>query len=196
MSVPYVKFLPLTLDTGPAISILLRALDRYDQNTYWAPEITSFGQTIPGSAEITVPVSWDSFLLLVDVRRGFSGLSAAELMRAANSLGVNGYLPQIFEKELLERFARPLLLLPLGIFAIGLGWQYRAQKRPRYIGVLMLGILPLVFNAAALLIKSLLNNLGVWAVISFGFTTAAIFFAIGIVIMLFISLIVLASKPG
>jgi hypothetical protein len=194
--VPYIKFLPLTLDSGPAISVLLRALDRYDRNAYWAPEITSFGRIVPGNSEITLPVSWDSFLLLVDVRHGLSGLSPAELRRAADTLGTCGYLPQVFETELLERFAQPLLLLPFGIFAIGLGWQYRALKRPRYMGIPMLIILPVIFNAAVIFVRSLLDNLGIWAVVSFGFTTAAVFFGIGIVIMLVLSLIVLASKHG
>jgi len=196
MTVPYVKFLPLTLETGPALTVLLRALDRYDQNIYWAPEITNFGQIAPGNSEITLPVSWESFILLVDVRRGLSSLSTADLRRAADSLGACGYLPQVFEKELLQRFVRPLLFLPFSIFAIGLGWQYRPLKRPRYLGIPMLFVLPVVFNVIVLFARSLLNNLGVWAVISFGFATAALFFAIGIVIMLIVSLIVLASKPG
>jgi len=194
MTVPYIKILPLNLNTGSQVTVFLRALDRYDENTYWGPEITTFGQIVPGNAELTIPVSWESFLLLSDVRRGLSGLSAAELLRASDYLGYCGYLPQLFQMELLERFARPLFFLPIGIFTIALGWQYRALKRPRYIGIPMLGILPLVFYAAVYFCRSLLNNLGVWAVVSFGFATAAIFFAIGIVVMFVLSLIVLASR--
>jgi hypothetical protein len=194
MHIPYIKILPYNLETGPALSIFLRALDRKDQSVYWAPEITSFGPIIPGNSEITVPISWDSFLLLANVRRGISGLSAVDLRRAAETLGSCGYLPQVFEAELLERFIRPLLLLPLGILVIAIGWQYRALKRPRYMGIPMLGILPVVFKGLIHFCRDVLDNLGIWAVVTFGFTIAAILFATAIVISLVLSLIILASR--
>jgi len=97
---------------------------------------------------------------------------------------------------LLERFIRPLFLLPLGIFAIAFGWRLRALKRPRYMAVPMLGILPVVFNGSVHFSRSFLNHLGIWAVTSFGFTSAAIFFGVGILVMLILSLIVLAAKPN
>ena len=196
MKVPYIKILPLTLDSGPSLAVLLRALDREDKTRYWEPEIRNIRQNSPGNTEIALPVSWDNFLLLSNIRWGLSGLSSTDLKTAAENLGDCGYLPQVFEAELLERFVKPLFLLPLGIFAIGLGWQYRALKRPRYIVIPMLGILPLIFNGAVNFSRSWLNNLGIWAVVSFGFTTAAILFAVGIVILLVLSLIMLASKHG
>jgi hypothetical protein len=119
-----------------------------------------------------------------------------DLRQAAANLGNCGYVPQVFEAELLERFVRPLFLLPLGIFTVAMGWQYRAKKRPRYMAVPMLAILPLVFNGAVYFSRSWLNNLGIWAVSYLGFTTAAIFFGAGIVIMLVSALILLASKHG
>ena len=199
MNAPYVKITPLTLDSGASVSILLRALDRTDKNTLWEPVITSFaqsstGQSAPSRAEIVLPPSWDTFLLLSNVRRGLGGLSSAELREAAINLTACGYLPQVFEAELLQRFIRPLFLLPLGIFAIALGWQYRTQKRSRYMAIPMLGILPLVFNGAVHFSRSWLNNLGIWAVSSLGFNTAAIFFGSGVVVLLILSLIYLAAN--
>jgi len=196
MTVPYIKIVPLSLNTGNQVTVLLRALDRYDQNTYWGPEITSFGHPLPGNTEITIPVSWNSFLLLSDVRRGIYALSTAELISAAGSLRHTGYLPQLFEIKLLERFARPLFLLPVAILAIALGWQYRAVKRLSFMVIPMFAILPLVFSAVIHFLRSLLNNLGVLAVLNFGFNTAAIFFTLGIVIMLVLSFMILASRQS
>ena len=194
MTVPYIKFLPVSLDSESAVTVFLRALDRYNQNVHWYPEITVFGQVVPGNSEITLPISWDSFLLLSNVRRGLSILSTSELRGAADNLGNCGHLPAIFETELLARFARPLFLLPFSIFIIGFGWQYRAMKRPRYMGLPMLVILPVVFSAAIHFSRSLLNNIAVMTIVTFGFATATIFFGIGIVILLVLSLIVLSSR--
>ena len=194
MEAPYAKIQPFTHDATPSLAILLRALDRTDDTRRWEPEIRNFGQSAQSGALIVLPVSWDNFLLLTNVRRGFYSLSMAELRTAAENLGSFGYLPQIFEGELLERFVRPLLLLPFGIFAIALGWQYRALKRPRFMGIVMLGVLPLVFNGLVLFSRSWFNNLGVMTVIRLGFNNAAIIFGAGIVLLLVLSIIALSTR--
>jgi hypothetical protein len=195
MEAPFAKIVPLNLDSGPSTAILLRALDRKDKNRRWEPVIKGAGKGLPDNAEVVLPVSWDNFNLISNVRRGLSAISSSDLKRTADNLGSCGYLPQVFEAELLERFIRPLFLLPLGILAIAFGWQFRALKRPRYMAVPMLGILPAVFNGTVHFSRSLLHNLGIWAVVSFGFNRAAIFFGSGILVLFILSLIVLAAKP-
>ena len=193
MEVPYTKILPLSLDSGPSLSILLRALDRTGKAEPSEPEITGFGQIIPDNSELVLPVSWDTFLLLSNLQRGLSALSPLDLRAAAVSLRDCGYLPEVFESELLQRFIKPLFLLPLGIFVIAIGWRYRAQKRARYIAIPMLGILPVVFNGAVYFGRSWLSDLGILAVISMGFTKTAIFFGAGIVVLFIVFLIILAA---
>ena len=194
MEAPYVKIKPFAHDGISSLAILLRALDRTDVTRRWEPEIRNFGQSTQSGVLIVLPVSWDNFFLLTNVRRGFYLLSMAELRTAAENLGRFGYLPQIFEWELLERFVRPLLLLPFGIFAIVMGWQYRALKRPRFMGIVMLGVLPLVFNGLVLFSRNWLNNLGVMTVIRLGFNNAAIIFGAGIVLLLVLSIIALSTR--
>jgi len=197
MEAPYAKIVPATIDSVPSTVIMLRALDRTDKNKRWEPEVKGSGRNAPsGSAEVVLPVSWDNFNLISNVRRGLAALSSSDLKRAADNLGLDGYLPQVFEAELLERFIRPLFLLPLGIFTIAIGWRLRALKRPRYMAIPMLGILPVVFNGSVHFSRSFLNHLGIWAVTSLGFTSAAIFFGVGILVLLILSLIVLAAKPN
>ena len=221
METPYVKIFPLVLasrggtstepqsgegspltprasaaGSGPGLVVLLRSLDRTDKNRRWEPVVRSPGQNAPSSIQITLPVSWENFLLLSNIHRGLSSLSPADLKRAAENLGSCGYQAQVFETELIRRFAEPLLLLPLGIFAIVIGWRYRALKRSRYMGILMLGILPLVFNGAVNLCRGWVYNLGILAVVSLGFTAAAVIFAAGITVLLVLFLIMLAAQHG
>lgn len=191
---PYAKILPLVLDSGPAVTVLMRALDRNDKTNFREPIARGLGQSAPSGAQIALEVSWDNFLLLSNVRRGLSGLSPAALRSAAENLGSYGYQREVFEAELLRRFTEPLLLLPYGIFAIVMGWRYRASKRSLYIAVPMLGILPLVFNGALQIFRGWINNLGIWAVVSLGFSTAAVFFGAGIAVLLVLSLIILAAQ--
>ena len=189
---PYVKILPITLESGPSLSVLLRSLDRADKTRQMDPEVT--GQPPLGGAEAVLPISWNDFILLSNVRRGVSVLSPAELMTAAQNLGSCGYPPQIFEAELIRRFAEPLFLLTLGVIAIAVGWRYRALKRPRYMGIPMLGVLPLVLNGIVHFCRGWITELGTWAVVSLGFTIAALCLGIGLVILFVLSLILLAAQ--
>ncbi|MCL2319078.1 MAG: hypothetical protein FWC45_03255 [Treponema sp.] len=197
MEAPYAKMFPLSRESGPAVVVLLRALDRQDKTKRWEPVVKgSTPNGAAGNAEIALQVSWENFLLLSELPRGLSGLSPAGLKRASGDLGNYGYQPKVFQAELLRRFAEPLLLLPLGIFAIVIGWRYRALKRPRYVGIPMLIMLPAVFNGAMLFCRELVSNLGVWAVVSLGFTVAAIVFAGGLIVLLVLSLILLSAQHG
>jgi len=198
---PYTKMLPLTSalldgipDSPSSVSVLMRALDRTDSSKHWEPESQGMGQSAPAGVQMPLSISWDNFLLLSKVRRGLSGLSIADLRLASLNLGTYGYQRQVFEAELLRRFAEPLFLLPLGFFAIIIGWRFRALKRARYMGILMLGILPVVLNGVVHFCRGWLNNLGIWTVVSLGFTTAAICLGAGIMVLLVLSLILLAAQ--
>ena len=193
---PFVKIMPLALDSGYGITVLLRALDREDKTAQWEPKILNMGQRAPGNVEIALKLDWENFLLLSNARRGLTGLSPAELKRAAENLENYGYLPQVFEAELIRRFSGPLILLPLGIFSLVIGWRYRALKSPRYMKVIMLGILPLVFNGIIHFCRGWLNDLGILAVVSLGFPAAIICFGIGMIVLLILSLIILAAQHG
>jgi len=201
LEAPYAKIVPLAFSSrmatsGPGVVVLLRALDRLDTNRRWEPVTWGMGQSAPETAQIALTVSWDDFILLSEIRRGISTLSPAELKRAAENLEAYGNKPAVFYVELLRRFTEPLLLLPLGVLAIILGWRYRALKRPRYMAYLMLCAMPLIFSAAINLSRSWINGLAILAVASVGFTVAAVFFAAGIMVLLVSFLIILAAQHG
>jgi hypothetical protein len=193
---PYAKLLPLYLGSGPRVAVLMRALDRNDKTKRWEPEVKGMGREAPESARITLGVTWDDFLLLSEIRRGPDFLSVGELRLAAKSLGNRGYLPEVFEAELIQRFAEPVFLLPISIFVIVIGWRFRSFKRPRYLGILMPGILPLVFAGFMHFYRSCLNNIGIWAVISLGFSSAVVLFSAGALVLLVLSLVILAAQHG
>ena len=174
----------------------MRALDRYDQNIRWEPVAHGFAEPPPDGALLALNVAWDDFVLLSIIRRGQDNLSAGELMRAS-ALGPQfGYIPQLFEAELIHRFADPLFYLPILIFTLVLGWHFRAVRKSRFTWIPMLFALPLVFNGIIQMGRAFLLNMSVWTVFSFGFTFAIFAFSLSLVLLLFLSLIVLASQHG
>jgi hypothetical protein len=199
---PYAKIIPMVLGGQQQIMVMMRALDRYDKNKRWEPTwgfpetASAPARPLTGDTQIILDMSYENFLLLSRVKRGVDNLSIGELFTAAKNLSPYGYIPQIFEAEAIYRLSEPLIFLPIAIFAIIIGWRYRAKKRPRYIAVPMLFVLPLVFNGLVHLYRYILNTLGIWAVLNVGFSNAMVIFAISIGVLFVISLIGLASQHG
>ncbi|MDR2619154.1 MAG: hypothetical protein LBC62_09825 [Treponema sp.] len=192
----YVKILPFSLDSGPRISVLMRALDRTDGTKRWEPLVQSLGENAPQGVQISFPLSWDDFLLLSDLRLGPENLSVSSLIAASRIAGNYGYLPQVLEAEIIRRFAEPAVFLPIEVLVLVIAWRYRALKRPRYLGIPMMVVLPVVFNGAVHFYRSCLNNLGIWTVITFGFTLGIAAFAAGVLVFFILSLILLAAQHG
>ena len=196
---PYVKFLPSIVYSRPSVLIYMRALDRNDISIRWEPIILNVSTEHSFNydrTEFVLPVSWDNFILLSNVNRGISHLSPIELNAAAMNLANYGYPPELFMTELLQRFIRPVFFLPLGILCISIGWRYRALKKPRYMAVPMLFILPVVIYGLEHIARSWVNNVGIWTVINLGFSASIAIFGIGIIVSLIMSLIILASQHG
>jgi hypothetical protein len=202
LEAPYAKVLPIRIDDRPQTLVLLRALDRRDQDRRWGPSWAADpalppvpGATVPGDTRLLLDIDYEDFLLLSRIRRGLDNLSLGELF-AARRLGASGFLPQVFEAELIYRLGVPLFFLPMAILAIILGWRFRAKKRPRYLFVLMLPVLPIVFNGLFHLCRVIINTAGIWAVISLGFSTALILFAAALIVLFIAFLILLAAQHG
>jgi hypothetical protein len=60
----------------------------------------------------------------------------------------------------------------------------------------MLGILPVVFAGFTRFYQGCLGNAGIWAVVSLGFSGAAVLFSSGALVLLILSLVVLAAQHG
>jgi hypothetical protein len=193
---PYAKIIPMLVRDKNRVVFLLRALDREDSSIRYEPVWSGSPPGDLGDVQIALDITYENFLLLSKARRRVDGLFMADLFAMGNSFGSYGYIPQVFQHEIIRRIIEPLMLLPLGIAAIIIGWRFRAKKRPKFLGIPMLVILPLVFNWIVHVIRSLTNTLGLWLLLSLGFTAAAIAFIIGILFLFIIALIVLASQYG
>ncbi|MDR2029226.1 MAG: hypothetical protein LBP93_06790 [Treponema sp.] len=193
---PYVKILPITLGGHSRVVVLMRALDRLDRERRWEPVWT--GPEVPGreNAQIVLDTSYENFLLLSKARRKVESFFIGDLLSMGQSFGDYGYIPQVFQAEIMSRIAEPVVLLPLMILALIIGWRFRARQRPRYLWFPMLAVLPLVFSGIIRYSRTLFNNLGIWLILSLGFSTALLVFFAGILLFFILSLILLAAQHG
>jgi hypothetical protein len=180
----YAKILPKTLGGRKRTLLLLRALDRENEEIRWEPVWAGPGR--PGSirydddgldlgdAQVMLDMPYEDFLLSTQVRRGVDNFFIGELFAAERTLGAYGYVSQVFAAEILSRFAEPVYFLALLILILIIGWRYRAVRRPRYLGIPMLFILPLVFAEMVRIYRAAMNILGVRLILSLSFVPALV----------------------
>ncbi|MDR2021514.1 MAG: hypothetical protein LBQ14_12195 [Treponema sp.] len=201
METPYGKFLPFTLEGTSKTLLLMRALDREDEQVRLEPvwtggELRSPGMEPLGNSQLLLDISYEDMLLHVKVLQGIDNLLIGDLFAAAKNLENYGYIPQVFQAEILSRIAEPALLLSAAVFSIAAGWSFRAKKRPRYIGTPMLGILPLVFTGLVYCYRSAAAVLAAYMVIVLNFSTVLLICTAAAVLIFTLSLITLAAQHG
>ncbi|MDR1319286.1 MAG: hypothetical protein LBJ90_06645 [Treponema sp.] len=202
LDAPYVKFLPITLDGRAQVKVLMRALDRNNEDQQWEGE-WQFEADLPaayrsglGDTQIILDLSYENFLLLSRIRQGLAGLQLGELFSASKLLGQAGYISQVFQAEILNRLGASLFFLPMTILAIIIGWRFRTKRRPRYLFIPMLPILPVVFTGVTCLYRTVLNTLGITLIIGIGFSAAFAIFIAAMAVSFILSLIFLAAQHG
>jgi hypothetical protein len=196
LQAPYVKFLPITLNDQPKVVVLMRTLDRNDRSKRWEPIWNAENKTVyaPETAQITLDVDYETFLMLSEMRQGIPSMYIDALFAASGIAGEMGYIPEVFEAEFLNRLGACLFFLPMAVFSIVIGWRLRAKTRSRYFLVLSLPVLPLVFNGVTYLYRNIFNNIGISLIYNLNYSTAfGIFIAI-LVVSFLLSLIILAAQ--
>jgi hypothetical protein len=194
VTAPYAKLLPTRLDAEAKLVLKMYALDREREREY-KPVWTGPDQSHAGDTQLIVDLSYGDFLLLSKVREGLDSLLIGDLFTAVKTIGSYGYIPQVFQAEIIYRLSEPALFLPIAILSIVIGWKYRARRRSWYL-VPMLVILPLICHGIVLLYRSILNTLGIWSVVYMGFPLSMGIFIFGPIVALILSLVFLAVQPS
>jgi len=196
LQAPYAKFLPITLDGQPQVLIMMRALDRHDRNKRWDPAWRAQGKTAyyPDTAQIVLNVSYETFLMLSEMRQRLPSLHINALFAAASIAGETGYIPEVFEAEILNRLGACLFFLPMAVIVLIVGWNLRAKSNPRYLFVLSIPVLPLIFHGLTYLYRAVLNTVGIFLIYNFSFSLALTVFVAILAVSFVLSLIALAAQ--
>jgi len=186
---PYVKLSPKALAGRERTVMVLRMLNREKPEVRWDPAWTGLLEEGPG--QLVLDLSYSQFLLLA--RAGDPGrLFPQELWTMAGGFGDCGYVPEVFQGEILKRGMEPLLLLPLLVAALILGWRLRAAGGPSFLGIPLLLVLPLFFTGLFHYCRQFFTLIGLRLLLSLGFT-AALAAAGGILAAVFLALLMVLA---
>ncbi|MDR2633009.1 MAG: hypothetical protein LBC51_05215 [Treponema sp.] len=195
LTAPYVKVVPRHEDSGPQLILMLHALDRVEMSRQYQAQWTGPDQSHAGDSKLILDLGYEDFLFLSKLRAGVDSLLIQDLFNAVQTIGSYGYIPQVFQAEIVYRLSEPALFLPIAIFSILIGWRYRCRRWSLSL-LPMLGLLPMICQGIVLFYRSILNTLGIWSVISLGFPLSLALFIFGPIAALVFSLIPLAVQPS
>ncbi|MDR2922675.1 MAG: hypothetical protein LBU85_04965 [Treponema sp.] len=195
---PNAKILPITIEGRNQVHILMRALDRSSSAERSEPEwkIRNENSRHPDEAQIILDMSYEVFLEVVKLRQELPSLRLNELFTAAQLADKAGYIPQVYETEIFNRFGSCLFFLPMAIITIAMGWYFRARRKPRYLFVPLLLVFPLVFNGIVFLYRKTLSVIGASLILAVGFSKAFTLLIVFLALSFFISLIILVKQRG
>jgi hypothetical protein len=193
---PYAKFLPVRVNERDSLVVLMRALDRQDKNTQWGPHWAGSQRSEIGDDQMILDIPFEDFLLITRSSRGTALLFMGELFRAAERLGNYGFIPQVFQAEILRRLSDSVLILSLTIFALLIGWRFRAKKHLRFIGFPMLVGLPLIANGVVYGYRHIFTALEIGMILSLGFPLAVFISMASGLILFMLALVFLAAQHG
>jgi hypothetical protein len=176
--------------------VLMQALDRYNETVRWEPAWDGPSPPGPEDAPIALEATYEDFLRLSQARRRVDSLLLGDLLAMSRDFGNYGYMPQVFQAEIIRRVFGPVTLLPFSILAIIIGWRFRAKTKPKFLGFPMLALIPLVFNGGTQLLRGVFNILGLGLLLHLGFSPAIGIVIGGSLVFFVLMLISLAAQHG
>ncbi|MDR1096350.1 MAG: hypothetical protein LBL31_08160 [Spirochaetaceae bacterium] len=192
ITAPYAKIVPVTIGGRARSVIYMRALDRQNKDLRWEPVWQDLSEETArdDSAELVVDMAYEDLIIACESGIADTNYRFASLRTAGERLANYGFVPEVFSVLEIRSISEPLMLLPLSILAVIIGWRYRVRaRRAPYALAPMLIVLPVVFNTLVHLCRHLANLLAIWAVLSVRLP-AAIAISVALAAGLFIAAVI------
>lgn len=191
ISAPYVKFLPLYIGERQFTAVYLQAFSRDYEQMHWGPIWQGSPPENTPENQLVLAISYEDFLLASVSGKNPDGLFLHDIWSLAGRLASYGYVPEVYQAQIVNSILQPLLFLPLMIFSLVIGWKLRGRKHYSLAVFPMVFALPLVLNGLISILRSAVNifcifmvlSLGFAAALAIGFVSAFALFVLGIVIL-------------
>jgi hypothetical protein len=198
MEAALIKIIPVQTGGDWHSMILTHAVDREDSQTQqkatW--EVYNTTNSIYTADQFYLDLVYEDFLLAATASESTKLFFAGDLFRSTDKLKSFGFIPQVFYAGIVRTIYIPVLFLPLSIFALLIGWKYRARRKVPYSIFPMLIVLPFVFETIVLIVRKMFNIISIWTTLAFGFQMSC-FISIGTAVFLFLlMLFLLAAQRG
>jgi tetratricopeptide (TPR) repeat protein len=131
-------------------------------------------------------------------RDSLAGFGVAELWRLRGSLAGLGMAGQRLTVDMVMKLLQPFAFLVISLFALGLGWGYRARfpGKPSFFALVLIPLVPLMLAVLSMLYVHAHRVMLGFVVLAFGFTPAIIVLGALQVVLLAVALVLLAGQSS
>jgi hypothetical protein len=193
LSSAVVKIVPVPLNGRWYTTLILRAVDRENAMLVREPVWTG-NAAYAGGPQLLLDIPFEEFLLAAAAQNGTQGFFLRDLWTAAETLGRDGYVPQVFAAEIIRMIAEMVFFPAFAVAALIIGWKYRARFRVRYALFPMMVVMPLVFHLGGTLMRVVVNSLAIWLALSWGIIASLAITMAGALVLFTCSLFILAAQ--
>ncbi len=182
--------------TGALHTVLLHAVDRNDARV----------QTVPAYLEGSRPAAERNILLLSPSVEELRALSAqddaaaamgiGDILRLRGNLGAYGASRPALTIEMATKMVMPFVFLIVSLFAVALGWGFRARGALPRLGMIVIPVVPVVLAVLTLLYVYGHRVIVAFAVLSLGLPAALIALAVLELALLAGALVALAGQTA
>ncbi|MDR2803320.1 MAG: hypothetical protein LBB22_03400 [Treponema sp.] len=169
---PYVKLLPFYIGDQQFTVMYLQAFNRNYEQINWGPAWTGSPPAGTPKTQLVLAISYEDFLLASLAGRPLDGFFLSDIWALASRMENYGYVPEVYQAEIINSVIQPLLFLPLMMFSLTIGWILRCKKHRSFSILPMFILMPVILTVLINLLRDIVSNSCVFAVVSFGFSTA------------------------
>ncbi|MDR2659865.1 MAG: hypothetical protein LBC27_07760 [Spirochaetaceae bacterium] len=196
VSAPYVKFLPVYIGDEQFTVIYLQAWGRDSEDIRWGPSWEGTPPPDVPNTQIMLAIDYEDFLSASIAGRNLDGFFIRDIWSLASRLGSYGYIPEVYQAEIIYIISESLLFLPMIIFSLTIGWNLRGKKHSSSMLLPMFIALPIVLSRLINVLREVVNMAGIFTLLSLGFT-AALLLSFATAFLLFVlGLVLLASQSS
>lgn len=200
VSADLVKITPVSVNGQWRTIFLFHAIDRknagIEKNAVWSAS----GGAIPvtagrsGGSQQLVYAPYEELILATEARDGAEGFFLRDLWDASQALNKDGFVSETFIVRILGVLAEVVYFPALAVFAILIGWNYRARFRVRYSLLVMPILLPAILLPTGELLRDIFHAACIWVVVSYGTTVSFIAVFVSAFICFSITAFILAAR--
>jgi hypothetical protein len=177
-------------------SILMRCIDRSDGRVQFLPLYRQGSRPTAEQTVLALRPTVEELRSLSTSRDALAAMSLAELWRMRGALGGFGMSRQALTVDMTMKILMPFVFLIISLFALALGWAFRARFRGRLpsFAVILIPLVPIVLAVLTLLYVHAHRVIIGFTVLAFGFTAALVVLAGLQVALLAVALVMLAGQ--
>jgi hypothetical protein len=177
-------------------SLLMHCIDRKDAKIQFLPLYLQGTRAAAERTTLALRPTVEELRALSTSRDALAVMGLEELWRLRGRLSAFGLSSQTIMVDMAMKMLMPFAFLILSIFAVTLGWGFRARYFGRMspFGIILMQLVPVVLAVLSLLYVHAHRVIFGFAVLAFGFTTALIVLGVLQLILLSVSLVMMAGQ--